>query len=57
MIKVENQQFDLTNATEDELEQIKNQVLKTLAFKAVKRPVSAEGVETHDRHSSIHSRG
>jgi hypothetical protein len=57
-IRVENEQFDLSNATEDELDQIKNQVLKTLAFKMVKRPnLSASETETHDRHSSIHSKG
>jgi len=46
--------FDVTSATDAELEAIKNEVLKTLVRRVVNPDMP---VEEFSRHSSIHSRG
>ena len=48
--------FDITNATDAELDSIKNEVVKNLAMRAKAELHPEDLVSSHDRHYSQHSR-
>lgn len=56
--RTQNVNYDITHATDDELEAIRNDVLRNLTRRALEeRQPGMEMIPTHDRHYSAHSRG